>query len=994
MATSPTFEDRYRALNASQKQAVDAIEGPVMVIAGPGTGKTTILTLRIANILLKTDTAPENILALTFTESGVYAMRKKLVALIGNAGYRVRIHTFHGFCNEVIQRYPEYFPRIIGGTSIQETERIAIVESAITKGSATLLKPFGDPLYYVSHTLRTIQELKREGVSVEKLRAFLGHESEDLETNETYYNKKTGSLKTAYISLEKKIARTKEFCDVYESYQQALVEQKKYDFEDMILEAVTALEEHSDLLQILQEEHQYLLADEHQDTNAAQNRILELLASFHESPNIFIVGDEKQAIYRFQGASLENFLYFKGKYNDALLINLDTNYRSTQSILDASHAVIEHNTVEDPTLRIPLIAGASTSTQPVSVYGFSHEQYEYQFLIADIQKKIEAGIDPNDIAVLYRNNAEVASLLAYFEQSSIPFTIHADRNVLKELDAVRLITLLRSINTPLDDVLIAKVLHMDFVHVYPVDVHKVLRYAAEKKIPIIDVVLNQKIITQELQLAYPEQWTMFGTSFAEWMRLVRDTTPMVFIEQLLRSSGLLAHILSHDASYERLAVIDSLFTELQKVPASKPYATIEDVLEHVQLLETYSVRVPMRSTTTQQGVSLMTAHRSKGLEFGYVYIVGVTDKRWGGKQDRSYFRLPIDQLSDTVRDADERRLFYVALTRAKYQVSITYAEKMKDGATALPSQFINELKQELVSYEDAARIEETLGGLHGAYPETLQATAKSAHDATYLQQLFLSQPFSVTALNNYLTCPWQYFFMNLIRLPKTYSKHQQYGTAVHEALRQFFDAYATGEEVPVDTLVAYFRESLREHVAADDVYEELLEKGRVGLSTYYETYNGTWLQTLRTEFNVRGVDLQCADATLTLTGKLDKVEFISEHRVSVVDYKTGKPKSRNAIMGQTQSENGDYFRQLVFYKVLLDRFDEGKYQMETGSIDFIEPENGACRREVFEITDADTTALLEVINTVASEIYNLSFWNRRCDNKDCEHCALRDVMPE
>lgn len=993
MPTSTAFEERYRALNAAQKQAVDAIDGPVMVIAGPGTGKTTILTLRIAHILLKTDTAPENILALTFTESGVYAMRKKLVSLIGNAGYRVRIYTFHGFCNDIIQQYPEYFPRIIGGTGIQETEQIAIIESAITDSSATLLKPFGDPLHYVSDTLRTIQTLKREGVSVAKLTQFLEQELDDLRTNETYYNKKTGALKTAYLSLEKKLLRTQELAGIYQVYQEKLTQLKKYDFDDMILEVIIACEQYPDLLHMLQEEYQYLLADEHQDTNASQNKILELLADFHESPNIFIVGDEKQAIYRFQGASLENFLYFKGKYPTALLINLDTNYRSSQAILDASQSVIEYNTVDDPTLRIPLTAGAVTESNPIAVYGFSTDVYEYQFVVADIQKKIDAGIDPSEIAVLYRNNRDLHAILTYFEKTTIPFTIHADRNVLKEHDAIRLITLLRAIANPLDDVSLAKLLHMDFTTLYAVDVHKVLQYAYEHKKPIVDVLLDMEHVHDEVSLAYPEKWQAFIKKYTTWMQQVRDTDPLPFIEKVFHDSGLLAHILSHNASYERLAIIDSLFTELQKTVNATSFATIDTILEHIALLENYNIRVPVRSKSGDQGVVLMTAHRSKGLEFGYVYIVGVTDKRWGGKQDRTYFRLPLDVLSDTIRDADERRLFYVALTRAKYYVSVTYSEQTKEGATLLPSQFIAELKQELVSYEDTESIEAQLPGLSGVYTQAPSVVSNSEHDFEYLRQRFISQPFSVTALNNYLTCPWQYFFMNLIRLPKTYTKHQQYGNAIHDALRKFFDAYAKGDDVNADTLCALFTESLQKQRISDALYQELHTKGIDGLTAYYNTHSHTWLRTLKNEFSIYGVDIAFPEATITLTGKLDKVEFITEHRVRVIDYKTGKPKSRNAIMGQTQSENGDYFRQLVFYKLLLNRFDNGALDMETGSIDFIEPEKGVCRRETFEIRDADVEVLLQQMQTVVSEIYTMSFWNKRCDDTDCEYCALRNVMP-
>ncbi|MEY2640617.1 MAG: hypothetical protein RL150_10, partial [Candidatus Parcubacteria bacterium] len=964
MPTSSAFEDRYKTLNASQRAAVDTIEGPVMVIAGPGTGKTTILTLRIANILLKTDTAPENILALTFTESGVYAIRKKLVSIIGNAGYRVRIHTFHSFCNEIISQYPEYFPRIIGGSSIEAATQLSIVERIVEEGSFTFIKPFGDPYYYVDTLIRTIRDLKREGVSAQELRTYAEASLVTLRGDDTQYNKKTGKLKTDAQTIEKKLERTLELATVYEAYQAALAERVAYDFEDMILEVVHALKQHEELLQTLQEEYQYLLADEHQDTNNAQNQILELLASFHESPNLFIVGDEKQAIYRFQGASLENFLYFKGRYSTAVLITLETNYRSTQTILDTAHELILNNVVDDPMLRARLTAGGGDDGAPIAVYEFSDERYEDQFIASHITERLAAGVPAEEIVVLYRNNGDIVSLLPYLERAEIPYTLYADRNLLTERDAMRLLTLLRAVARPLDDTLLSRVLHMDFLGIDPVDAHRMVVHAKDAQVAVADVLLDEGA-----PIAYRNAQALdtFRANFLRWTTRVHDENPLTFLEGLLRTSGLLQQVLAGDGAYERLAIIDSLFNELGKVVAGKPYATIEDVLKHIDLLEAYKIRVPVKTASHGSGVALMTAHRSKGLEFTHVYIRGATDKRWGGKTARTYFALPFDVLSDTVRDADERRLFYVALTRAKETITITYGLQSADGRSLLPSQFIAELKQELVSYEDGKAVEANLPGMQGAYVCAPAPTASSAHDVQYLRERFLSQPFSVTALNNYLSCPWQYFFRNLIRLPSTYSKHQQYGSAMHNALKLFFDAYATGKNPTAEELAGHFSDSLTRSVADPALRDELYVRGTEALRAYVDTWQGTWPRELKTEYTVHGIEFPFAEGVLTLTGAMDKLEFVDGHHVNVVDYKTGKPKSRNALMGTTKGSDGDYHRQLIFYKLLLDKLEHAEYVMDTGTIEFIEPEHGTCRKEVFAITPEEVEALEAQLRTTASD---------------------------
>src|SRR3989338_693439 len=341
--SSRKFEELYKRLNPAQKKAVDAIEGPVMVVAGPGTGKTTILTLRIAQILRKTDTPPDAILGLTFTESGAYNMRRKLVEIVGSAGYKVNISTFHGFCNGVIERYPDEFPRIIGSNPIDDIEKISLLKEIIISGPLKLLRPFGDNFYYLTPLRQKISELKRENVPPRKLRTIIASQEKELYSiPDLYYEQglHKGEMKGKYRAFEKKILKNKELLKIYMLYEKELEKRRLYDFEYMIVETILTLQKKKDLLLELQEEYHYILADEHQDANNSQNQLLELLASFHDNPNLFIVGDEKQAIFRFQGASLENFLYFKNKFPGAREIILERNYRSGQKILDAAHHLL------------------------------------------------------------------------------------------------------------------------------------------------------------------------------------------------------------------------------------------------------------------------------------------------------------------------------------------------------------------------------------------------------------------------------------------------------------------------------------------------------------------------------------------------------------------------------------------------------------------------------------------------------------------------------
>ena len=337
------FELLYKRLNLEQKKAVDTIEGPVMVIAGPGTGKTEILTLRIANIINKTQIEAENILALTFTESGAASMKKRLISIMGSKAYQVNINTFHGFCNKIIQDYPEYFENIAGFINIDEVKQIEILKQVLDSLKLEHLVTFNNNYFYLREIKSSIEELKKESITYLELRDIAEKSKQDFENNEDNYNSKTKKIKSQVSQYYKTICKNIELSYIFEKYQELMNRSSYYDYADMIIEVLNTFKKDNDLLLIIQEQYQYFLVDEYQDTNTSQNKILELLCNFHKNPNVFIVGDPKQAIFRFQGASIHNFDYFKSLYPSAVIIDLINNYRSSQLILDSAFYLINRD---------------------------------------------------------------------------------------------------------------------------------------------------------------------------------------------------------------------------------------------------------------------------------------------------------------------------------------------------------------------------------------------------------------------------------------------------------------------------------------------------------------------------------------------------------------------------------------------------------------------------------------------------------------------------
>lgn len=976
---SDNFAPAINKLNPRQKEAVETIEGPVMVVAGPGTGKTQILTLRIANILAKTDTAPGQILALTFTESGVASMRKRLAELIGSRAYAVNINTFHGWCNEVIKKYPEDFPRIIGSKNIHEVEQIEILEKLIEELPLKLLRPFGDKFLYVKPLRGAIEELKREGLTPAEFKNILAKAKTDFANLPDLYHEKgahKGKMKGDYIKLTREIEKNEELSLVYEQYEERLKEEKLYDFSDMIMEVLSVLKTNQELLQVLQEEHQYVLVDEHQDTNNAQNKIIELLMSYHASPNLFVVGDEKQAIYRFQGASLENFLYFKKVYPEAKLITLEENYRSQQAVLDAAHNLLSGS---------KLTAQAGHEVRPIKIYAFEKSEEEVYWLANQLKERVEKGEEASELAILYRDNRDAFALARMLEKCQVPFIIESDQDLLGQQDVRKMIVILEALTHFGEDAYLPAVLHLDLFKLEPLAVYGLIRQAYETKQSLWQLLKTNK----DLSGVYEKLKTWHG-----WSQ--NDDLLSVF-EKLVRDSGILESILTSSDAEDRFEAIRRLYTEVGTLVESRPDAKLIDFFNYLATVKTHSLFIKRAKLGGRKGkVRLMTAHRSKGLEFNEVFIMGAYDGHWGGKKTRELFKLLPQVYSDEVveyedKDADERRLFYVALTRARHEVHISYSKLGGDGREQLPSQFVTEIKSELkeeVETKDwQAKYEANKNIIFS--PSLSLGEKHSLHDEEFVRDIFFNQGLSVSALNNYLECPWKYFYRNLIRLPEGQNKTQLYGIAVHATLADAFRLFKD-KDITEESLLAGFEIHLGKLPLNARDYEEVLAKGKRALAGWFKAWQSTWERNVLTEFKISGILLT---DDIKLTGVLDKLEF-TDSGVRVVDYKTKQPMSRNAIMGETKTDDdGNYFRQLVFYKLLLDRYENGKYEMKEGVIDFIEPDsNNKYKKEAFEVMKENVDELEEVIKKVAEEITSLSFWSNRCDDKDCEYCKLRELM--
>ncbi len=1015
------LESEILKLNPSQQEAVNAIEGPVLVVAGPGTGKTQVLSFRIANILSTTDAAANNILCLTFTESGVAAMRKRLLKLIGKEALYVRIHTFHSFCNEVILSHPENFSFAKELTQLDDLNRIKIIRLILDELSSEqelTIVPFYDKYTYQKNILDNIQALKREGVSAETLENICKETIADLEANPDI-NSRTGKPKKDYTDKLKLYKKNLELAMVYKKYSEVLLEKGFYDYEDMILFVIDKFKKDDELLAEYQEQFLYILVDEYQDTNGSQNELLKLFA-FDKSPNIFAVGDDDQAIYRFQGANVENLLFFEKQFENVTTISLTTNYRSSQHILDLSSSLIDNNKARlnkilkgvDKRLK----AGLSIPNHLAEVYEFEHYQHENNFIIQKIKELAANGISYNDIAVFYKRHADGSDLALDLINNGVPIKLAAGKNSLDQQEILQLINLLKVVDftDKNRDKLLFTIMFYNFLGINRLDAFKLTRAAADKKISIIDLMLDEAAL-DEAHIEHKSKIVELANNIINWKADSANYNFYNFLIKVANDSGYLDYFIKEN-NLEIINSIQSFFDYVKNLNLQNKNLTLSEVLEDITLLEANKLSIQESDIILEkEGVNLMTAHKSKGLEYKYVFIVKFYDKNWGNSRVADKLKLIPDIYDLTKEDdtekididdmEDERRLFFVALTRAREKVYITYSKVYPSGNSTKevsPSIFLSELDKKYIEFHDdyaTPTIEiNTVKDLN-----TNILAPYSITEEEYLKSLVKDFRLSASALNEYIECPLKFKFNCLIKTPKGSNSNLILGTAIHYAFEQYFRNLIKSQQKDISFVNAMFLVSLDRQLLNEDEYKQIKDEGLKILKNYFTQYKDLIEVPADVEYGFfsKGIFLELPNQDpIELTGKIDKVEWLDKenNQVRLVDYKTSEPKTEGQIKGTTKDSKGNIYRQLIFYKLLtdLDRSFKpkgklDKYIVSEVQVDFLKPDKdkNVFKKVNYQISEDDIAIVKDKINDIVTRVRKLEFGSDdypRCGQ--CEYCAL------
>ena len=1018
------FTEEYQRLNPQQQIAVDTIEGPVMVVAGPGTGKTQILACRIGKILLETDVSPDNILCLTYTDAGVVAMRKRLLQFIGPDAYKVGLYTFHAFCNDVIQENLSLFEKT-ALDPISELEQIELLKELIDSfpKNHPLKRYRGDVYFEVNNLANLFSTMKKEGWTPEyinrKIDEYLASlpEREEFVYKRKYKEFQPGDLKKDKIEeVQEKMTKFRAAVNEFDHYQLMMRKRNRYDFADMINWVIRAFEENKNLLANYQEKYQYILVDEYQDTSGTQNRIVELLINYWDRPNVFVVGDDDQSIYRFQGANVENMSKFMKQYSDLLVVVLENNYRSIQPILDVSKSVIGRNTERlihtNPELK--LSKELVSSNKKINQLKHIPEIKEYESLrqemigiAASIKKLVkEEGVAPGRIGVIYKENKYGEELAQYLKLLNI--SVYSKRNIdlLQIPIGQKIILILKYLaaehDTPYGgDEMLFEILHFDWFGIKPIEIAKLSIEVAEKQFGEDKTSMRRLLFEKATAPAkdlfsqgLPEPMKKASAILEKLIGDVPNLTLQQLFENIIREAGVLSSVMLSSEKHWQLQVLTALFDFVKEETHRNPLMHLKELIEVVSLMEKEGISLPVvQISGSDKGVNLLTAHGSKGLEYEYVFLAGCNAGFWEKKRKPGGgYSFPDTLFTAPSKNAEEeelRRLFYVALTRAEKFLAISYSKFNNEGKELEPSMFIAEiLDQHPEVVPKSVTIDndslEEFSSIH--FREIVPEIDRLEED--FVGVLLEKFVMNVTALNNYLKCPLEFYFRNLVRIPSPKNEATEFGSSVHYALEQLFRKMQEGgknEFHNKEQFIADFDWYMHRHRESftQQQFDRRIEYGHEILSNYYNTYINEFNTVVAIERNIRNVIWK----GVPLKGKLDKLEFDGKS-VNVVDYKTGDPDKAIAKIkgpGDKDPLGGDYWRQAVFYKILVDNAGRDWRAIST-EFDFIEPDKKKQYRKFkLSISAADIETVSQQITDSWQKIQDREFY-KGCGKEDCHWC--------
>ncbi|MEO5985514.1 MAG: ATP-dependent DNA helicase [Candidatus Limnocylindria bacterium] len=871
-------------LTARQRKAATHGEGPLLIVAGAGTGKTTVITRRIAWLIAEKRALPSEILALTFTDRAAAEMVERVDRLVPYGHTDADISTFHAFGDRLLREHALEAGLSDRSTVLSRAEQIILLREHLFELPLDRYRPLGDPTRFLSSLVTLIGRLRDEDIGPE---AYLAA-ARDLADR--------SAASPGDEALAEEASRHAELAATFQAYEQLMRSTDRLDFGDQVGLALRLLRDHRSVLDEVRAKYRYILVDEFQDTNLAQWEIVRLLAEPHA--NVTVVGDDDQSIYRFRGAALGNILGFRDAYPKAATAVLVDNYRSRQPILDAAHRLIAHNDPDRLEAREGLDKRLRTRRRfdrpepaagPIEWLAFATGSDEADAVADRIGASLRAGRQPGEHAILVRGNRDADPYLRSLNMARIPWRFSGTAGLYRQPEVRVLISFLRSVNDPDDSVSLYDLATSEIFGLAAADVTLALTKARRRRSSLAVALADA--------VADPEH-SPFGARAIEVVPRLLGSLEAHRAMSTERSSGeLLYHFISssgwlgrlaaeaREAGDERLANVARFFEIVRRQGSLLRDDRIPFLVAQLDTLIETGDDPSTADVDPDEGqaVHVLTYHKAKGLEFNVVFMVGLADDRFPGRERRDPLELPDALTSASVLTADqhvaeERRLFYVGMTRAREELVFSSAQDYAGRRARGPSRFVAE-SLDLPPATPADTIRPALLDQLARH-ETSPTTPTVPQSAPRLGDRPLT--LSYGQINDYLDCPARYRYGHVVRIPTPASHQMVYGRALHAAVQAYHRRQMSGEAMSAETLHAALYANWESVGFLTRAHEEARRvAAHEAIARFWDDQQRDPARPIAVER-----DFTVAFGPDRLRGRYDRVDRDEAGRVVITDYKS------------------------------------------------------------------------------------------------------------
>lgn len=994
--------------NAGQQECIKSLNGPIMVLAGPGTGKTFTIIQRIKH-MLEVGIIPESILCLTYSEAAANEMKARLVKEIGTIASSVTINTYHSFCNEIIRQNPIEFELLDGVGLVDDITKQSLMSEVIDEVKPQYYKTkWGDSHYYIPDLLKSVDEIKKNQITKEEYftnlstHAQWGAKLKELEEEYKTREEKGKLVKTFltnYENQKKKIGKAKEAWEIFERYDLKLKQNNFIDFNDMINLVLENFDTNEEFLTRVSSKYKYFLVDEYQDTNYTQNKIVFKLAQGTNSNNIFVVGDDDQIIYEFQGAKTDTLEKFLQLYPDTKVICLSENNRSTQKILDFSYNVISQDETrlefnpkfKEYNITKKLISKREDLPSDIKIQlnNFADIKQENNYIAEEIEKLSKLMPENlSQIAILTRENGELLNFSQLLAAKNIPFQMKTSKNIFGLKPSILIYFYIKALENhelysdKLFGLLISKPFDFELS-----DYNFLLE---QNRLNHQDFIAN---IRQNIEYEWtnPDKVKDFISTF-DFLKDFKSTETLKnILIAIINKTGILKYYMDNETNrIENIFAIKRMIDEAEAFMKLHEDATLSDFITHLDMAFESGIPITIdKDEYTQNAVQLVTLHGAKGREFEYVFMPNLIAKKWEGKRVTNTNSLPIskDETDETQkRKSEQLRLLFVGITRAKHSLTLSFSNTIDGNPQELTAhlskviqnpELIEEHTLELSREDYTFEIIKSLTSKGFDYKEAFREELNSR-----IKDFILSP----SALNCYESCPRNFLYTYILQIP-TYSgdwDSANYGSTVHKTLELSIQKAKEQQHYPTrEEFCETFKKNLStQKFSTAAKRKQFEERGENKLAEFYPHFITTSPDKIfATEHYLKFVPVE----GYFVKGFIDRIEKNSDGTYSLYDYKTGSAKRKSQITDGGDYEN--YLNQLRFYKFAFETQNPNSKVTNVGLIFVEEPSENFYT----QLTEDDNRIIKEKIIEAYKGIHALNFEPVEQNDKTCKNCEYKQL---